>query len=277
MRFLLVFLCACQGFIDARAAESTLKILDAANAVAREQADVELARAAMPGGIFQLAAFARAYPDEPKFRVMYAESVCQYAVGFGFDAFEEAQLAGKETEELARHLEVSLDGCAEANLALRPAWRGKALDAIIATRGEVDQLRWLATASAMRIALAPMKHLADLPAVLAALKKCVELAPLAHEADAELLLGTLEAEAGRLLGGDGHARFEAARHEGALLPDVMFARAVAVRRSDRALFETTLQRVIATDTAKWPERRLANEMAKQKARRYLAAEDQLFH
>ncbi|MEO8553773.1 MAG: TRAP transporter TatT component family protein, partial [Kofleriaceae bacterium] len=84
------------------------------------------------------------------------------------------------------------------------------------------------------------------------------------------------AAAGRLLGGDGHARFEAARGDGRLLADVMFARAVAIRRGDRALFEATLQRVLAADVRRWPERRLANELALRKARRYLAATDVLF-
>ena len=57
--------------------------------------------------------------------------------------------------------------------------------------------------------------------------------------------------------------------------DVMFARGTAVARKDRALLTSTLTRALATDVTQWPERRLANELALRKARRYLAAIDKL--
>ena len=62
---------------------------------------------------------------------------------------------------------------------------------------------------------------------------------------------------------------------GALIVDVMFARGTAVARKDRALFTSTLEKVLATDPTQWPERRLANELARKKARRYLAAIEKL--
>jgi hypothetical protein len=79
-------------------------------------------------------------------------------------------------------------------------------------------------------------------------------------------------------GSDGSALFERARTlagDGALMVDVMYARGTAVARKDRALFTSTLQRTLAADVTRWPERRLDNELARRKARRYLAAIDTL--
>lgn len=42
-----------------------------------------------------------------------------------------------------------------------------------------------------------------------------------------------------------------------------------------ALFTATLENVLAADVTRWPERRLANELARAKAARYLAAIDRL--
>jgi len=53
---------------------------------------VELARAALPGGIVQLAAFARAYPAEPRFVTLHANALCEYATAFVFDDWEDAAL-----------------------------------------------------------------------------------------------------------------------------------------------------------------------------------------
>ena len=167
-----------------------------------------------------------------------------------------------------------------------PAWRaardrGDALVALIdhATRAQVPHLLWIATASAVEIGLAPLRNLGKLPVVRAGLARSIQLAPGFHDADAELLSATLAAAQSQLMGGDdGAALFAQARKlagDGALIVDVMYARGVAVARKDRALFEATLGKVLAVDVTRWPERRLSNELARRKARRYLAAEASL--
>jgi hypothetical protein len=280
-----IALAGCSSFVENQAASSTYRIIRASVDVAKRQPDIELAREAMPGGIVQLQAFAAAYPGHG-FDALYAESVCQYASAFVFDDWEDADLGGRRDDatRLATRVTKLLGTCVEANLALLPpairdvrAHGGEL--APLVTRDQVPAVRWLATSDAIAIALDPASHLATLPATLALLARCSELSPLAHDADVELLLGTLEAGLHRLLGGkDGSARFDAARRglpPGVLLVEVMYARGVAVARKDRALFEHTLQAVLATDLDRWPDHRLANELALRKARRYLAAEDQL--
>ncbi|MEO7096199.1 MAG: TRAP transporter TatT component family protein [Polyangiales bacterium] len=274
----------CESFINKRAASSTYAILKQSNIVARREADLQLARDATPGGLMQLEAFSLAYPDHSGFKQLHAEAFCSYAVAFIFDDWEDASLADRtaEADALATRLRPLLARCAALNRALLPrAWRDKPIAELppLAKKAHAPALLWLATTDAVSLALAPMANFTKLPDIRAALTRCAELAPGAHNADAELLLATLEAGTGAVFGtSDGHAAFDRARSAsgpGALLVDVMFARGTAVARKDRALFTSTLEAAVAADVSQWPERRLANELARKKARRYLAAIDKL--
>ncbi|MCX5742779.1 MAG: TRAP transporter TatT component family protein [Proteobacteria bacterium] len=262
----------CGGFIDRQAASTTLRILHASLDVAGRQPDVELARAAMPSGIIQLAAFAQAYPDERQFRTMHADALCQYAAGFVFDDWEDASLGGRpaEADRIAERLAVLLPACVDAQLALLPpAWRaaregsGEAFIAQLAraTPAQAPALLAIATADAVEVALAPLLHLATVPRLRATLTRCLQLAPGAHDADGEILLATIEAA----MGDDAAPRFARAKQlvgDRVLTVELMAAWA----RKDRA----ALTALLAIDVTRWPERRLANELARRKARRYLA-------
>lgn len=281
---------ACSGFIDKQAADSTYRILAKSQAAARRQSDVELARAAAPSGILQIESFALAYPDHRGFQLLHAEALCQYAVGFVFDDWEDAQLRGRteEAASLGARVKRLVASCTEANLALAPpGWRAARTKGTAswrsaiatASREHVPELLWIATSDAVVLALDPIQHLGELDSITAALKRCIALAPGYHDSDAEILLGTLEAGASRFFGGpDGSAWFAQARAQlgsGGLLVDVMYARTTLVAKQDRARFEATLRHVLRADLTQWPERRLANELALRKAERYLASIDQL--
>ncbi|HTR51941.1 MAG TPA: TRAP transporter TatT component family protein [Kofleriaceae bacterium] len=279
----LLVLAACGGFVDREAASTTYRIVHASMDAARRERDVELARSALPSGIVQLDALVLAYPHRG-FEELRADATCQYAFAFVFDDWEDARLAGRadDAERIAARLTGLLRDCSDANLALLPpAWRGDvSAHAREATAADVPAVRRIATAGALAIAIDPVRGLGKLDGVMTMLARCVELAPLAHDGDAELVLGTLEAARSMFLGGpDGSARFAAARElgdGGVLAVDVTFARAVAVARHDRAAFEAALHRVLAADLERWPDRRLQNELARRRARRYLAAEATLF-
>lgn len=280
----------CSSLINNQAASSTYRILMKSQEAARRQPDLELARAAIPGGLIQLESFALAYPHHRGFKALYAESLCQYAVAFVFDDWEDAQLDGRDEQATRTAIRLArlLDMCVDANLSLLPpVWRAaRARDADAwaalvheASRDQVPALLWIASSDAVVVALDPMRNLGKLATILATLTRCIELAPGFHDADAELLLGALQAGTSRFLGGpDGSEQFARARRmlgEGALLVEVMFARSVAVARKDRVLFDAALRRVLDTDVTRWPERRLGNELALVKARRYLDAIDKL--
>jgi hypothetical protein len=283
---LVLALTGCSGFINRQAASSTYRILEQSMVAARRQPDLELARDAIPGGLMQLEAFALAYPDHGGFRTLHTETFCQYVVGFVFDDWEDASLGGRtaDTERLTARLGPLTERCIDANLGrLPPAWRAawtSGPDAVIAllpavTRAQVPSVLWLATASSVRLALAPLQQFSRLPMIEAMLARSTQLAPGFHDAEAEVLLATLLAAKSRMFGGDdGSAQFARARKltgDGALIVDVMAARGAAMTKKDRVALEATLERLIATDVSRWPERRLSNELALRKARRYLAA------
>lgn len=279
-------LSGCSGFINKQAATSTYRILEKSMEAARRQPDLELAREAMPGGLMQLEAFALAFPDHGGFRTMHTESFCQYVVGFVFDDWEDAKLGGRdaEVERIGTRLAPLLERCIAANLERLPAgWQAahaKSLDAFIAMlpaaqRAHVPALLWIATASAVRLGMDPLRRFRELPSIEAMLTRCTQLAPGYDGANAELMLATLTAAKGAVFGGDdGSAKFASARKlagDGALMVDVMAARGISVAHKDRPGLQAALQRVITTDVARWPDRRLSNELALRKARRYLAA------
>lgn len=270
----------CASWINDQASESTYRVVEKSLEAAPRQSDLELTRDALASGIMQLDAFALAYPNHSGFKVLHANALCQYAVTFVFDDWEDASLMGRtvDAEHSAERLSGLLASCEDAQRARLPAaWTTKQLPTM--TRDQVEPVLWLATVGAVRLALDPMKGLAQLPAIRAELSRCAKLSPGFQDSSAEILLGTLKAGQATFLGGDdGADDFKAAKKvsgEGVLVVDVMFARGVAVARKDRTLFTSTLDRVLATDLTKWPEHRLANEAARKKARRYLAAVDKL--
>lgn len=274
----------CESFINNKAASSTLSLLEKTSIVAQRESDLQLAREATPGGLIQLEAFALAYPGHVGFKRLHAEGFCSYAVAFVFDDWEDASLGGRtaEADVIAERLRPLLSRCAKLSRALLPeAWQAKPLAELVplAKKAHAPVLLWLATTDAVNLALAPMANFTKLPEIRSTLARCAELSPGAHNADAEILLATLDAGTGAVFGtGDGNAAFDRARAAagaGALIVDVMFARGTAVARKDRALFTQTLEKVLAIDPAQWPDRRLGNELARRKARRYLAAIDKL--
>jgi hypothetical protein len=61
-----------------------------------------------------------------------------------------------------------------------------------------------------------------------------------------------------------------------LLAHVFWGRFVGKSTNDRKLFHDQLVQVLQADPAIWPEQRLANEVARRRARRYLSHEKNLF-
>lgn len=285
----------CAGFIEKRAADSTYSVMQRSSVAVQRASDVELARAAAPGGLVQLEAFHLAYPNHRGFVELLAEGYCQYASGFLHDDWEELVLAGDTAgADRVRDRTLNLlDQCVHWGLRLLDdEWKqaydaGPAeLDARIAGADDDDVagMSWVAVGMVTSIGMNPMdpQRMRYLPTADKLLERIVELAPAHRDAMALVMLGALDSSRPAFLGGDpdaGERHFERAREltrGEVLVVDVVFARTYAVAVKDRTLFRETLERVVEANTARWPERRLTNEMAIQKARMYLDAEAALF-
>ncbi len=291
----LLGLSGCSGFIEDRAAESTLTILKGSKIAMRRSVDLEIARSAAPGGLVQLEAFAWAYPKHRAFRTMLTEAQCQYAVGFALDDWERSVIeegAGSPVAAARRTRSLALfERCAELSVALlgsewEPLLKGEDISNRVAKarRKHVPAMSWLALGVANSIALDPLSPLRrkQLPMVEGILARIVELDESHDDAFAHVLLGALASSRPEFLGGNpekGKAHFAQARElsgGASLMGEVIFARTYAVAKKDRELFVKVLKAVVAADTSRWPERRLANTLAISKAQLYLSAETKLF-
>lgn len=291
----LVIATGCAGFIKKRAAESTHSVMRRSSVAMQRASDVELARAAAPGGLVQLEAFHLAYPRHRGFVELLAEGYCQYASGFLHDDWERLVIAGDKAraDRLRARTIKLLDKCVHWGLQLLgEEWRKahaagpKPFDARVAKAGkrDVDGMAWVAVGMVTAIGMNPMdfKRLSYLSSAQKLLERVVALDPDHRDATALVMLGALDSSRPAIFGGNpaaGKRHFERARTLTGgqmLMVDVVYARTYAVAVKDRALFRKTLERVLKANPAKWPERRLTNEMAIAKARMYLAAEQTLF-
>lgn len=122
---------------------------------------------------------------------------------------------------------------------------------------------------------------ADLPKVVAIMQAVHRLSPGYYYGGAELFLGSYDAVRPRMLGGDpakAQAFFEAAVHATGghfLTSKLLYAQYYAVAAQDADLFKRLLGEVLEA-TPEMPLARLANAVAKQRARRLLEKVDELF-
>ena len=269
-RLLIVLLAGCSSFIANKAADTTLDIIGKSAKVAARESDLEIAKGALPGALFQLGAMELAYPDRPEFRDLHANALCQYTTAFVFDDWEDASLGGRDTTELGERLEKLLDRCLVEQQARLPTdWKLET-----ATAAQASIILSMASARAVRLALAPFAHMAELPRGAGdAPALCLARARRARRRCRDADRG---ADRGPVAAARRPRRQRRVRRgEEARAGVAVDRRAFARTRKDRAAFEAGLNAAIAVDLAKWPDHRLANELARKKARRYLAHEDKL--
>jgi hypothetical protein len=127
-----------------------------------------------------------------------------------------------------------------------------------------------------------MMALADLSKVQALIEFVAEMNPSFYHGGAYLFLGTIEGSTPKALGGNPDKAKEyfekclAVNGGKFLMTQVYYARTYAVATQDQPLFESLLKQVENASIDDVPEIRLANVVAKQKARRLLAQENELF-
>jgi hypothetical protein len=290
---LLLLATSCTSFIERRAASSTFSIMEGSKVAMQRSSDTELARIASPGGLVQLEAFHLAYPGHRGFLALLTEGYCQYAVGFVLPDWERSVVAGdRQKSEKLRQRALSLfDKCSSLGLQLlgknwQEAYAGSTLEAriVAAKKRDVAGMVWLAFGMVNRIALDPFqtRRRAELEVAQALLERVIELDESHNDAIAHLMLGALASSRPRLLGGDpeqGKRHFLRAKEltgDGMLMIDVVFARSYGVTTGNREFFVETLERVTRADPSLWPERRLANALAIEKASVYLRARERFF-
>ena len=124
--------------------------------------------------------------------------------------------------------------------------------------------------------------LADLSKVQALIEFVAENDPSFYHGSAYLFLATIEGSTPRALGGNPDKAKElfdkclAVNGGKFLMTQLYYAKTYAVATQNQQLFESLLKQIQDASIDILPEARLANVIAKQKARKLLAQENELF-
>lgn len=260
-----------------------------------QEADPALVREATASGIKTLEGFYLIDPHNRNLLALLAESYCQFAAGFLQDDWEAALMAGQpaQADAIRARARIHLARCISyAVRLLDRAWLDTIYrdpDGLVALAGaagrrEVAGMFWVALGLGTMLGMDPMDPSLGvyLPAVQAMLERVIALDEAHQDGLALMTLGIILSAQSAAVGGDperGKALFERARvltGGKALMIDAMMARTYAVTTRDQGLYRALLERVVRTPGSLDPTRRLANELARQKARRYLAHESRFF-
>jgi tetratricopeptide (TPR) repeat protein len=239
--------------------------------------DVELMRDGLPASLIQMDGFIKSDPNN-KLLLKAAESYFGYAFSFVEDVNRPraSALYLKAREYALRALKKYRQFDEQA----------PDLNDMLANCGKQDvpALYWAAGSWLAWIGLNVdnPEAIMDIPKVEAMLDRVIELDETYYYGMAYAMLGGLYASQPKNMGGNpekANKQFQKAFNISGsklLAAQLMYAKFYAVQIQDKALFVNTLSEIIATPVNFFPERNLANEVAKRKAKDLLEKVDTLF-
>jgi tetratricopeptide (TPR) repeat protein len=252
-------------------------IMDDMSSAVNMSNDVELMRDGLPASLIQMDGFVKSAPND-KLLLKAAESYFGYAFSFVEDVNKPRASAlylkareyalrvlrkNRQFDEQAPDLKDALEKCGKQ---------------------DVPALYWTASSWLAWIGLniGNPEAMMDLPKVEAMLQRVIELDETYYYGTTHSMLGSLYAAPPKAMGGNQEKAklhfqraFELSKSK-LLVVHLMYAKFYAVQIQDKALFVKTLSEIIATPVDSFPERNLANEVAKRKAKDLLEKVDTLF-
>ncbi len=262
------------------AVNATSTIIDNTLTAVYEESDRKLAQDSIAGFLKMLEGLLKSDPDNRMLLRRAVEGYTGYTLGFIEDYDEERAIVfyGRARDfgrrllsrnsSIERALKSNLD---EFELALQTR-----------SKSDIPDLFWAANAWGSYIKTNPsdLSALANMGKVKAIMERILELDESYYFGGAHLFLGVVEVEIG-VAGNQRSAKdhFDRALEfsDGKfLLTKVLYAKHYAVRTFDEKSFVTVLNEVLQTPGDVLPEYRLINEIAKEKARLYLAQKDEWF-
>ena len=247
-----------------------------------EEGDLAFAGEALPGNIKLLEVRLKSAPDNKKLLTLVSQGYNSYALAFledsmqdrARDFYKRGRDFGlrmlRQDAEVARALDGTVDD----------------LKTVLAKRDRdlVPAAFWTAFGwgSFIYLSLDNMDAIGDLPRAEALMEFVARNDSAYYYGGAHVFLGTLYGSRPKMLGGNpelAKAHFEAAlRINGGkfLMTYVYYARSFAVQTQDEELFVSLLTKVESTSIDILPEFRLANAIAKQKARLLMSRRPDLF-
>ena len=271
-----------EGCIQTIALYSMGGILDNGFASFNEESDLQLAHESLGSNLKLIEAMINSDPENERFLLFAAQGYNSYALAFcEDDSVERARVFYLRAKEYGMRILVKNEKFKKAMNGDITAFR-EAVKTF--SKDDVPALFWTAFSwgSYINITRTDVAGLADLSKVQALIEFVAEKDPAFYHGGAYLFLGVIEGTTPRSIGGNpdkAKEYFEKALAINGgkfLMTQLYYARVYAVNTQDQPLFESLLKQVEDTSIDDVPEIRLANVIAKQKARRLLSQESELF-
>ena len=260
---------------------STATLLEDVAKASFKQSDLKLVREGMPSYLMLIDGMVEAVPENKQLLITAAQSYASYASGFIQDEDKAYALTlyAKARSYALRALEQN----GFKNPLSRPFDDFEDGLQKMAKK-DLPYLFWAASCWGGWISLnqGSMEAMAELPRVVAMMKRVLELDEAFYYGGAHLFMGILEASTPRVAGGDlnlarDHFLKAIELGEGKfLMAKVYFADYYAKKAFDRELFIATLEDVLGTPADIEVELTLLNSVAHSKARKLIAEADDYF-
>ena len=278
---LFIILPAACGTSKTLTVASTATLLEDVAKASFKQSDLKLVREGMPSYLMLIDGMVEAVPENKQLLITAAQSYASYASGFIQDEDKAYALTlyAKARSYALRALEKN----GFKNPLSRPFDDFEDGLQKMAKK-DLPYLFWAASCWGGWISLnqGSMEAMAELPRVVAMMKRVLELDEAFYYGGAHLFMGILEASTPRIAGGDmnlarDHFLKAIELGEGKfLMAKVYFADYYAKKAFDRELFIATLEDVLGTPVDIEVELTLLNSVAHSKARKLIAEADDYF-
>lgn len=276
-------------------ANTTAKNLEFGSVAMDREADLEFARYAFPASLKTIETFLVSAPDNRSLLLLLARGYNAYAFGIVEGDLERAQIDGPEEriETLSRRAKIHYLRAREYGFRWlnRPKLKDAALEgdleAVDAQLSELSAedapgLFWAVYGwgSAVNLAKNDPQMMAGLPVIEKMMNRVYELDPDYNAGAPYALLGVYHASKPPALGGEPEVAKKyfdeglAAHPENLLLP-YLTARFYAPMVQNRELFDEMIGKVADADVTEYPDLRLTNEIARDRARFWAMHVDEL--
>lgn len=278
--FFILMLVNCS--IQTLAVRSTAGILANGFEALNEENDLVFAEQAIPANLKQLEALIKSDPNNKKLLLMAAEGYTGYALGFVEDVSpERASRFYLRARDFALTV-LNRDKNFQKSFDQDIIKFQEAVDKLKKT--DISALFWSANAwgSYVNLNKTDINALADLPKIDVMMKHVLKLDQTFYYGGPHLFLGTILASRPRMLGGNpqkAKEHFETClsiNRNAFLMAKYFYAKTYAVQVQDRKLFEKLLGEILTAPEDILPEQRLANAIAKKKAKMLLEKAGDLF-
>ncbi len=278
-------------------ADQSASLMAAGSPALNRESDLQFAREAFPASLKTMEVFLLNTPENSELLLLLAQGYSSYAFAFIEGDLEAAQLQGTEEEVQDLTRRAVLHYMRGRTYGFMLLDFEKLRDAALAgdltrtrellrntDKEDVPGLFWSAYGwiSAINLSQDNPDMVAALPIVEAIINRVIALDPDYMGGLPHIMMGVYHASRPPMFGGkpeEARKHFEIAmkRHGNAnLLAPFMFGRFYAPHSQDRALFNKMMAQVLDAKVEDYPDMRLNNEVARQRARFWTANADEIF-